>query len=461
MSSLDWEKLLFDRRRKAVVGGKEESSKTKGSRTEIERDFDRVLFASPTRRLADKTQVFPMDSNDSVRNRLTHSHEVSNLARSVGMALAFNHADEVFGPDHESLNVKRKIPALLAAAGLVHDLGNPPFGHQGEISIQHWFTEKSSENTIPNDFLKFDGNPQTFRLVTRLQVLNDGFGLNLTYATLASMVKYPSTHESQSSNGYSKPGIFQSESDIIEDVWEKTGLRAGIRHPIAHVMEACDDIAYAVIDTEDTVKKGFASFYDLMDHLKSAVSDSPDSRIQAVIDYSTEKNEEFKREKLSSRELNDISMQMFRVQAIYELIEAATNAFVSNIKKIMNCSIPPDFELIEHSDGKRLCTALKEFGKRHGFKNKSVLELELFGNNEIENLMDMLWDSIENKETAFSRYAYSTISENYRRVFEDSKMDGDYKKFQLLSDTISGMTESYLIKHNKHLSKLYKRRIKV
>jgi len=125
---LSWQMLLNQTRRKELAGSKETIGTGVG-RTEFERDYDRILFATPTRRLADKTQVFPMEENDSVRTRLTHSHEVSNLARSIGVRLAFEHAEEVFGTDHEELQVKRNVPALLAAVGLAHDLGNPPFGH--------------------------------------------------------------------------------------------------------------------------------------------------------------------------------------------------------------------------------------------------------------------------------------------------------------------------------------------
>ena len=140
---LDWKKLLNEGRRKDKHDRKGENTGTKGSRTELERDYDRILFATPTRRLADKTQVFPMEASDSIRTRLTHSLEVSNLARSIGNVLAFEYASEIFGDRHDELNIKRKVPALLAAAGLVHDLGNPPFGHQGEVAIRTWFEEKS------------------------------------------------------------------------------------------------------------------------------------------------------------------------------------------------------------------------------------------------------------------------------------------------------------------------------
>lgn len=368
---LEWEKLLNQDRRKDL-DGKTLSMGTRANRTEIERDYDRILFAAPTRRLADKTQVFPMEENDSVRNRLTHSHEVSNLARSIGVRLAFDCPDRVFGPNHEQLGVKRNVPALLAAVGLAHDLGNPPFGHQGEAAIRQWFIEKFKNNEeIEYDFLEFDGNAQTFRLLTRLQLLNDRYGLNLTVATLAALIKYPSIYGSGGKKGFKKFGIFKSEAEIIETVWQHTGLGAGIRHPLAYIMEACDDIAYSIIDAEDTVKKGYASFYDLMDHLEEASDHDP--VINAIVESSKDKNKDFKKEHLSSRELNDISMQMFRVKAIAEMVTAATNVFVENITSMMEGDIEPGFELIKASPCRSLCSAVKQFDKRYGFQNKDVL----------------------------------------------------------------------------------------
>ena len=443
---LSWDKLLNQARRKELHGPNE-SMGTGAGRTEFERDYDRILFATPTRRLADKTQVFPMEENDSVRTRLTHSHEVSNLARSIGVRLAFEHSEQVFGSDHEKLQVKRNVPSLLAAVGLAHDLGNPPFGHQGEIAIQQWFGESKIGQDIDIDFREFDGNAQTFRLLTRLQVLNAKFGLNLTLGTLAALLKYPSVYGSVNKGGFKKFGVFQSEAQIIKEVWEHTGLREGIRHPLAYVMEACDDIAYSIIDAEDTIKKGYASFYDLMDYLDSY--DGKDDAIVRVIKTARDKNTEFKTAKLSSRELNDISMQMFRVKAITEMVGAATNVFVENIGKIMDGSIKPGFELIKDSQCAQLCKAVKEFDYRHGFQHKDVLKLELQGNNYIKEMMTMLWQGIARNggsNCPFERYVFGEISENYRRVYEDSSPESAYAKHQLLCDTISGMTESHLIK---------------
>lgn len=423
-------------------------------RAELERDYDRILFATPTRRMADKTQVFPLEENDSVRTRLTHSHEVSNLARSIGIRLAFDHAESVFGPDHEKLQVKRNVPAVLAAVGLAHDLGNPPFGHQGEVAMQQWFKKQSEDKSVHKDFLEFDGNAQTFRLLTRLQVLNDEFGLNLTFATLASLLKYPSLASSDTRGGFKKFGVFESERAIVTDVWKHTGLYEGMRHPLAYVMEACDDIAYSVIDAEDTVKKGYASFYDLIDFLSSEASD--DEVVARVVVKAVQKNQEFKKASLSSRELNEVSMQMFRVAAIAEMVVSATEVFVQHVTAMLDGSIDDGFELIKKSSSAVLCSVLKQFDRRYGFQHRDVLKLELQGNNYIKGLMSMLWGAImESGEDAppFERYVYGEISENYRRVFEQTERT-DNDKRRLLCDAVSGMTENYLIRKHDELQML-------
>ena len=452
---LEWKRLLNPVRRKSLHGSTE-SMNTGVGRQELERDYDRILFCTPTRRLADKTQVFPMEKNTSIRNRLTHSHEVSNLARSIGVRIAFDEAERVFGDDHETLQVKRNVPALLAAVGLAHDLGNPPFGHQGEAAMREWFSERQDDgNEEHDDFRCFDGNPQTFRLLTRLQVLNDEFGLNLTVATLAALMKYPIFHDSQERKNFRKFGIFESERSIALEVWRETGLREGLRHPFAYIMEACDDIAYSVIDAEDTVKKGYASFYDLMDFLESTSDD--DAAVRETICASRKKNDEFKREGLSSRELNDISMQMFRVKAISLMVVGATDAFVSNVDKMLSGEMDSEFQLIKHSSCATLCDALKRFDRRHGFHHSEVLRLELKGNNYIKGIMDLLWSSIcktEKDRNAYERYAYGKLSENYRRVYENPEKT-DYGSKRLLCDVVSGMTEPYLIRTYHELKDLH------
>lgn len=444
---LSWERLLNHVRRKDLDPNKHPNLGTAAGRTELERDYDRILFSTPTRRLADKTQVFPMDENDSVRTRLTHSFEVSNLARGIGTRLAFEFHDQVFGKQNNRLAVQRNIPAILAAIGLAHDLGNPPFGHQGEFAMQQWFQNLNNKHSIDvdEDFLKFDGNAQTFRLLTRLQILNDSYGLNLTVATLAGLMKYPVIYGSDL-KGFKKPGIFQSDRSIAEEVWSNTGLNEGRRHPLTFIMEACDDIAYSVIDAEDTVKKGYASFYDFIDFIENKNSEDP--IIEDVISQAKSKNKELKRANISYKELNDLSMQLFRVIAISKMADAATETFVQRIDTILGKDTDHNFELINESSCSTLCRVIKEFDRTYGFQHRDVLKLELQGNHYIKGMMDILWLAVENgnsKENPFARFVYGSISENYRRVYENSpKTYSD--KFHLICDTISGMTESYLIK---------------
>ncbi|MEL4014670.1 deoxyguanosinetriphosphate triphosphohydrolase family protein [Dryocola clanedunensis] len=494
---MQWTKLLNSNRRKDknAQNCKATPSDTGGGRLEIERDYDRILFAAPTRRLADKTQVFPLDKNDHVRTRLTHSHEVANLARGIGIRLAFEFKDKVFIDLPEDFTVQRNVPALLAAIGLAHDLGNPPFGHQGETAMQQWFQaalkdEKETSNEIYNDFRHFDGNSQTLRLVTKLQILSDNFGLNLTYSTLASMIKYPRSSRDNSNTIWKKHGYFFSEEAIVKEIWEETGLKEGIRHPFTYIMEACDDIAYSVLDAEDTVKKGLTSFHDLIDFLSCWNEDhtqNADEVIKDVVAYSKNKNKTFAdaKLKLSPSELNDTSMQMFRVRAICKLVESVVEAFIENQDKFLdlNCEVS---DLISLSNGKNLCKALKKFDQTRGYRHRSVLELELKGSNYIKGIMDMLWVGIhghktdDEKEeekalkkaypdflpreefksaTPFGKYAYGRISENYRRIFEQTEEAPElprlYKEVQLLADAVSGMTDSYLIALHDELKLLY------
>lgn len=472
-----WVKLLDEGRRKPSAQDAESDKETASikdfeSRTQHERDFDRILFSTPVRRLADKTQVFPLDKNDSVRNRLTHSYEVSNLARSLGVALV--HTDKTVLAS--VAGGARNVPAILAAIGLAHDLGNPPFGHQGEAAIQEWF-RKNKKNIVEEggareelfgDFIRFEGNAQTFRLVTKLQLLSDSYGLNLTYATLAALMKYPVGSDSIDANyvARKKHGFFWSERNIAEQVLKQVGLEFGKRHALAYLMEACDDIAYVTLDAEDTVKKGLASFSDLMAHLRHGCNG--DAVVTKIIEVSERKHEEYRgiTPGLSPAELNDLSMQIFRVHAIGVLINAVKLAF----EKFENEFVQGEEarSLLELSDANTLRDLLKKFSFRYGYTNKSVLALELEGYNVINSLMDMLWfginkmtglNSSQQKEAhPYARYAYGRISENYRRVADLAVQEGEaplwYIKCQLLTDMLSGMTDSYAITLHKELSLL-------
>lgn len=430
------------------------------TRAEIERDYDRVLFSTPVRRMADKTQVFPLDHFDSVRTRLTHSHEVANLARSVGLDLVFNRHLAAGLPQ-----VLRDVPALLATIGLAHDLGNPPFGHQGEEAIGRWFARHEATVLDPKtglseamrqDFLRFEGNAQTLRLLTKLQLINDDYGLNLTVATLAALIKYPvsSDHIDNHFVVRKKHGFFQSEQSLVAEVQAQTGLAAGQRHPLTWILEACDDIAYSVLDAEDAVKKGLLSFSDIMAFLRHAADGDP--VVTRVCDAALAEHQRYRQTDLSPAELNDISMQTFRIRAIGALMQAVADTFLAQLPAMSAGTF--NQELIAASPAHALLGALKACNWQHAYRHKTVLKVELTGFAVIHGLMDAFWYAITDRvdphdpasarRTPLASYLYQLISENYRRVFEspNNPMPLRYREAQLLTDMLSGMTDSFAVR---------------
>jgi dGTPase len=389
---------------------------------------------------------------------------------------------------------QRNLPAMLYAISLVHDLGNPPFGHQGEVAIQQWFKanrakvldakqpkEKMLTEAMKQDFLSFEGNAQTFRLVSRLQIVNDDRGLNLTYGTLGALLKYtvPSNRVRGKDAEYAgarKHGYFQSEVPIIAEVRRKTGLSMGVRHPLTYVMEACDDIAYSVIDAEDALKKGLASFPDLLEWLNQPEKkDEPDLAnggkrriLDEVIKKGSAIREELRTSSagrgLSPGELNDVSMQMFRAHVISVMVQAVADAFVSHLDELMTGEFTGD--LMSKCDASLVTARLKRFDKAVAYRNREVLRLEARGTAVLNDLMNTFWASITDRVdrsdpgsarcTAESTYVYSRISENYRRAFESAVpshavLPLRYRECQLLTDMISGMTDRFAMSLHEEL----------
>lgn len=221
---MEWEKLLSEKRIRDIGKNDTSTNQPPDERTEHGRDYDRAIFSTPVRRMQDKTQVFPLEPNDSVRTRLTHSLEVSNIARNMARSIGnwlFEEGEIKKSQQRDSIEI------IATTCGLIHDLGNPPFGHAGEKAIQEWFEcqdEKDSsffkfaskpENAerLKKDFLKFEGNAQTIRLISKLQVLADFHGLNFTCATMSAACKYiASANEiTKSRHEKSKLGYFTSE----------------------------------------------------------------------------------------------------------------------------------------------------------------------------------------------------------------------------------------------------------
>lgn len=442
----------------------------RGWRSYFQQDYDRLLFSTPVRRLADKTQVWPMDENDGVRTRLTHSHEVANLARSIGSRIAHASTTDIFGADLHGV-----VEPILSSIGLAHDLGNPPFGHQGEAAIGHWFKvredwifdshgseqrpkkldkEKVAE-ALRTEFLKFDGNPQGFRLVTRLQTHVDRVGLDLTAGTLAALLKYPvgarNLDESHASN--KKVGYFESESAIVEGVRAKAGLSEGQRHPLTWIMEACDDIAYSILDVDDVMKKKIISPDDVLTIL---MHDPRSSTSQAVVEAGIR----FTKVHDSGRDADvarDIKIGYLRAFLIEELIQGASAAFRDASEAIF--SFTHEKPLM---DAIPLCEALKSVARKHAFSNTAVLKMEAIGASALDGLMSFFWRAISERKdfqdissrrtSAVAKYGWSLVSPNYIEEACRPKYDTKdsaavrYRELRLLTDMVSGMTDSFALK---------------
>ena len=268
-------------------------------RSDFERDYHRILSSPSFRRLQDKTQVFPLEKNDFIRTRLTHSIEVSSFGKSLAQSIADeiikNKLDEEF-----TVSDATAITNILASAGLLHDIGNPPFGHFGEDTIRDWFSKNikkigmKDENgnilkledllseQMKNDLLFFEGNAQAIRVVSKLHFLVDENGMNLTYALLNTLVKYPvnSLNINKESGNIKdkKMGYNLAEEELFREIVENTGTydvesNVVYRHPLTFILEAADDIAYCTADIEDGMKKGFINFEKFIKTMKEEMED--------------------------------------------------------------------------------------------------------------------------------------------------------------------------------------------
>ena len=251
-------------------------------RSEFEKDYHRIIGSASFRRLQDKTQVFPLDKSDFIRTRLTHSLEVSSFAKSLGQNIGENilayKRDPSFTP-----KMKEDICSILQCAGLIHDIGNPPFGHFGEAAIREWFARSLPvlqyhgepvaqvlSEQMREDFYHFEGNAQALRLVSKLHFLVDENGMNLTYALLNTIVKYPvASNQINKKSGNikdKKMGFYLADEEIFREIQKETGTN-GRRHPLTFILEAADDIAYKTADIEDAYVKGFVSYPALLEEL--------------------------------------------------------------------------------------------------------------------------------------------------------------------------------------------------
>jgi dGTPase len=447
---MDWKMLLCKDRPRV-------STSTGDHREQFERDFDRTIFSTPVKRLQDKAQVFPLEPHDAIRTRLTHSLEVSSVARGLAIAVGKWLLDgKLIEPGME-----RSIEAISATCGLIHDLGNPPFGHSGEDAIRHWFRERfkpedlsdhlGGKDQLIQDFLQFEGNAQSLRLLTKLQILVDFNGLNLTFGTLSASCKYTvPSHESGDNGNHakSKPGYFASENAIVQQIREKAGT-GDARNPLTYLVEAADDIVFSVADIEDAVKKGVLAWSTVEDDLKKighpTVVDSLNGMRRILKAGSNKEPEDLP---------GDIYASAFRTSTIGIVVRSVVKEFQKQYGEIMAGRYTR--ELFKECEAAPLVEKLKELGRTRVYCTPSNLKLELMGRRVICDLMDIFWEGAQvlpadgslPKTTKFPGKVCALLSENYRRVFCHSvktmrELPEQYHRFQLVTDYVCGMTDTF------------------
>ncbi len=444
---MDWCRLLNPNRRR-------QTTIPNDHRGQFERDFDRAIFSTPVKRLQDKAQVFPLEPHDAVRTRLTHSLEVSSVARGLAARSAkwLREEGEISG------DMDRSIEAIAATCGLIHDLGNPPFGHAGEDAIRAWFKKPPQAGVLNNlqtdqhvhDFLRFEGNAQSLRLVAKLQILVDHTGLNLTFGTLSALRKYLSSSdpaEKTSDNpAFQKPGYFASENDIIPQIQHETGTE-GARHPICLLVEAADDIAYLPADVEDAVKKGVVSWKTIESQLTAIEAESVTKALNGQKAILTAGSAS-----LPNDLDDDISASAFRTAAIRVMVDAVFCVFRNQYEDILRGKYPRS--LLDDSNAKDLAHCLRTIAKKDVYSTRSTLLLELMGRHVIGDLMDVFWEGAQAmpaegtpKASKFAGKAAALVSPNYRKIFQATLAEGrlpeDYCRLQLVTDYICGMTDSF------------------
>lgn len=439
--SMTWDRLICDKR----FGLEHYHDDTpRGIRSDFLRDYDRLVFSSPFRRLQNKTQVFPLPGSIFVHNRLTHSLEVACVGRSLATEAAQRLRRKYAGEPW--VDKFDNIGEIVSAACLAHDLGNPPFGHSGEKAIATFFSEGPGKNLRSQlsddqwlDFTLFDGNANAFRLLThRFNGRRPG-GFAMTYSMLASIVKYP--YESALADHKPKFGFFNSEkSDFLRIASElrllpipaPSGHVRYARHPLVYLVEAADDICYEVMDIEDAHKLGliptelvlelFLSFFDpaRVDHIRSVMKNVADPNEKVVY---------------------------LRSSVIGTLVGACVDAFCDNEEAILAGSFAGS--LIDHippreRQGYQRCNDLS-WDKI--YRAADVVDIDLAGTSIISFLMEKLVDAVRNPRYNYSRLLLSKVPQQY-----EINAPSLYGKLQAVVDHVSGMTDVYALELYRQLN---------
>lgn len=430
---MQWQRLICDKR----FGLEQYHDDKRGVRSDFLRDYDRLVFSSPFRRLQNKTQVFPLPGSIFVHNRLTHSLEVACVGRSLATEVALQLRAKYAG--EEWVDKFDAIGEIVSAACLAHDLGNPPFGHSGEKAIATYFSEGAGavlKNELTDeqwlDFIRFEGNANAFRLLThRFNGRRPG-GFAMTYSMLASIVKYP--YESSLAGDKNKFGFFTSEKADFVKVAEELGMlsRPGdngevryARHPLVYLVEAADDICYEVMDIEDAHKLGLIPTQQVMELLLGFF---PADRVEHMYDV------------MSHVDDPNEKIGYLRSAVIGALVRVCAQAFVDNEDAVMEGRFRGS--LLDHipaleREGYARCN---ELSWAKIYKAADVVDIDLAGTSIITFLMEKLVDAVRNPEYNYSQLLLSKVPQQY-----EINAPTLYGKIQAVVDHVSGMTDVYAL----------------
>ncbi|MDY4248951.1 dGTP triphosphohydrolase [Bacteroides pyogenes] len=433
---MNWKQLISARR----FGMEEFHREREENRSEFQRDYDRLIFSAPFRRLQNKTQVFPLPGSVFVHNRLTHSLEVSCVGRSLGNDVA--KAILKRQPELRDSYLP-EIGSIVSAACLAHDLGNPPFGHSGERAISTFFSEgkgQSLKERQPDgqqlsaaeweDLIHFEGNANAFRLLThRFEGRRKG-GFAMTYTTLASIVKYP--FSSSLAGKKSKFGFFTTEEESYRKIATELGLTLlnehplrYARHPLVFLVEAADDICYQMMDIEDAHKLKILTTEETKQLFMGFFEDERIEHIRETLRIVSDTNEQ---------------IAYLRSSVIGLLIRECTRVFLEHEPEILAGTFAG--ALIRHVAGKP-AEAYEHCAKvslDKIYRSRDVLDIELAGFRIISTLLELMIDAVTSPEKAYSKLLINRVSGQYH-----INSPVLYERIQAVLDYISGMTDVFAL----------------
>ena len=433
---MNWEQLLSAKR----LGLEDREFKnTDEIRSQFQRDYDRIIFSSPFRRLQNKTQVFPLPGSVFVHNRLTHSLEVASVGRSIANLIAqeLRKRDDI-----QNKEILNELGSIVSAACLAHDMGNPPFGHAGEEAISKYFANGNGsrlKNVVTeeewNDLTHFEGNANALRLLTHQFQGRRAGGFALTYSTLATLIKYPYGTDAML-QGKKKFGYFQAEKETFLKIANELGLKkmsdkplTYARHPLVYLVEAADDICYEIMDIEDAHKLKVIDKQTTFDLLLGFFDSKDDAN------FYKKKDEIFV-------EVTDINEQVayLRASVISKLIFETAQVFIQNQDLILAGAY--NKSLISGLEGtsKFAFEKCKKLAIKDIYNYRSVVKIELTGFNVLGTLLDEFITAIFNPDSDYSQKILSILPSQFS-VEEHSF----YKKAMSVVDFISGMTDLYAV----------------